>query len=181
MKSERQVKYTMTNRKEILMLKKSEGNWDREEKMADFENVCNEAGIWTLKGMKSNEEKYHYLEVAETKCIIEEIRKDITLINKKYSEEEIKKNIIRRRKKVFAWSEQLEETSLPRRAEKFREISENYIILCFELLEFEKNEEERRKKEAEFAVNNQVKYWRPIKEQWKLDCVSQNFQNFKDS
>ena len=70
---------------------------------------------------------------------------------------------------------------MPRRAEKFREISENYTILCFELLEFEKNEEERRRKEAEFAVNNQVKYWRPIKEQWKLECVSQNFQNLEDS
>ena len=163
----------MTNRKEIItLIKDSNGNWETKI-IEDFENDCKKAGIWALKGKKENEENYHYLEFAETKCIKKEIKKDIALIRKHYDIEDIKKRIIKRQKPVFSWSEPIEETSLPRLKEKYREISEKYKFLCFELLEFEKDEKKRREKEAEYAVDqeNQALYWRPIKDQWYLKCV----------
>lgn len=155
----------------IVYLKKEETWKFKENNLSD----ADKAGVWALYGRKQGKRIFECLEVGETNSFKKEINNDIGLIK---CESKINNNkYIRRLKPVFKWSEMLRkdfsDTNLSRQEAKYRHISAIYSEMFFLKIyeDEENNRNERLKKEAEFAIENNAIFWRPVGIQWNDERV----------
>jgi hypothetical protein len=138
------------------------------EKTGDFWTVrsnslrdCNAPGLWILYGKaeKDDSAAADALEVGQVADIANEICRDIGYIVRDYNYKIISED---KRPKQFKWSTQLYFTEDSRDLDKYKDISQKYNYLYFDVyVDQEKTShiEERQKFEIELAVSSKALYW----------------------
>ena len=155
-------------RYEVLKLKKERGKWvEAKNELKRFE----QAGVWVMTGVDSENHETLCLEVGETCNIKKEVNRDYEAIVKSLHEENSKKKKFR---KTFSWSETIcGNIKESRFKAKYRQISQSceeitvLVVLCDE------NIENRYNKEIQQAWDNKAIYWYPAPTNLKRCKVSQ--------